>query len=346
MRVALLVPAPFDTVSGGYGYDRAVVAGLRAAGHDVDVLEIDGTHPLPDATAQASARDAWQRVAADAVPVIDGLGLPAFAALGDALAARCAVGLIHHPTALEPHHDDATRAALRDAERGLFARLARIVVTSAATAERLAAEFAVPRARIAVVVPGTADAPRSEGSGGPGCAILSVGVISPRKGHDVLLRALAKLPDLDWTLTIAGAPRDAAHAATLRALAAELGIAARVRFAGEVVDAALEALWRRTDIFALATRFEGYGMAVAEALKRGVPAAVTDGGAVGALLTPRTGVVVPVGDAAALSRALRRMIFDPALRAEMRDAAWDAGRALPDWPTQAQCFAAALAEGA
>ena len=82
-RIALLVPAPFDTVSGGYGYDRAIVAGLRAAGHDVDVLEIDGTHPLPDATAQASARDAWQRVAADAVPVIDGLGLPAFAALGD-----------------------------------------------------------------------------------------------------------------------------------------------------------------------------------------------------------------------------------------------------------------------
>ena len=131
----------------------------------------------------------------------------------------------------------------------------------------------------------------------------------------------------------------------LPALAAELGIAARVRFAGEVVDAALEALWQRADIFALATRFEGYGMAVAEALKRGVPAAVTDGGAVGALLTPRTGVVVPVGDAAALSRALRRMIFDPALRAEMRDAAWDAGRALPDWPAQAQRFAAALAEG-
>ncbi len=346
MRVALLVPAPFETVSGGYAYDRAIVAGLRANGDEVAVLELAGTHPLSDAAAQASARAAWQRVAADTVPVIDGLGLPAFARLADALAARGAVALIHHPTALEPDHDDATRDTLRATERELFGRLGRIIVTSAATAERLASEFAVPRARIAVVVPGTADAPRSEGSGGPGCMILSVGVITPRKGHDVLLRALAKLPDLDWTLTIAGAPRDTEHAAMLRMLAGELGIAPRVTFAGEVVDDALEALWRRADIFALATRFEGYGMAVAEALKRGVPVAVTDGGAVGSLLTPQTGVVTAVGDAAALSRALRRMIFDRPLREEMRAAAWLAGRALPDWNAQAHAFAAALAEGA
>ncbi len=333
MHVAFIIPAPLDAVSGGHFYDRAMVAGLRAAGHVVDVLELTDAH------------DAWQRVAPDAVPVIDGLGLPAFAPLGDALAARRVVGLIHHPTALEPDHDDAAREALRAAECRLFARLARIVVTSEATAARLVAEFAVPRERIAVVVPGTSDAPRSEGSGGPGCAILSVGVITPRKGYDVLLQALAKLPDLDWTLTIAGGARDAAHAAMLRTLAAELGIAARVRFAGEVIGETLEALWRRADLFALATRFEGYGMAVAEALKRGVPAAVTDGGAVGALLTPQTGVVTPVGDVAALSRALRRMIFDRALREEMRAAAWEAGRALPDWTAQARAFAAALVEG-
>jgi glycosyltransferase involved in cell wall biosynthesis len=345
MHVALLVPAPFTSVSGGYNYDRAVVAGLRAAGNRVDVLELSGRHPLPDAMAEASARDIWHALPAGCVPVIDGLGLPAFAALGDALAARRVVGLIHHPTALEPDHDAATRDALREAERHLFTRLARLIVTSTATAERLAADFSVPPARVAVVVPGTEDAPRSEGSGGTGCAILSVGVIAPRKGHDVLLRALARLPDLDWTLTVAGGVRDATYATMLHALAQESGIGTRVTFAGEVTGAMLEALWHRADIFALATKFEGYGMAVAEALKRGVPAAVTDGGAVGALLTPQTGVVTAVGDDAALSRALRRLIFDRALRAAMRDAAWTAGRTLPDWPAQARAFAAALAEG-
>ena len=62
--------------------------------------------------------------------------------------------------------------------------------------------------------------------------------------------------------------------ARLSPLAEEFGIASRVRFAGEVTAAALEALWREADLFALATHWEGYGMAVAEALKRGVPVAV------------------------------------------------------------------------
>jgi len=342
MRVALFVPAPFATVSGGYNYDRAIVAGLRACGHGVDVLELAGTHPLPDDAAFASALDRWAGLAADAIPVIDGLCLPAFAPLADALAARKAVGLIHHPTALEPGHDTATRDALRAAERGLMPLLARAIVTSAATGTQLAAGFGVTPERIAVVEPGTAPAPRSIGSGGPGCAILSVGVITPRKGYDVLLRALARLPDLDWTLTIAGAPRDTVHAHTLTALAEELGIAQRVTFAGEVVAEALDALWLGADLFALATHYEGYGMAIAEALKRGLPVAVTDGGAAAALVTPESGVVCMPGDDAMLARAMRRAMFDVPLRSEMAEAAWQIGQRLPDWPAQADAFATAL----
>jgi glycosyltransferase involved in cell wall biosynthesis len=343
MRIALFVPAPFDTVSGGYNYDRAIVAGLRARGHAVDVLELDGIHPLPDDAALASARQAWARLADAAVPVIDGLCLPAFAPLADALVARRAVGLIHHPTALEPGHDDATHAALRATERHLMPLLARAIVTSGATGARLVSDFGVAQERVAVVEPGTAPAPRSPGSDGSGCAILSVGVITQRKGHDVLLRALARLADLEWTLTIAGAPRDPVHAHALTVLADDLGIAPRVAFAGEVVDDALETLWQGADLFALATHFEGYGMAIAEALKRGLPVATTSGGAAGALVTPASGIVVPPGDDAALARALRRVIFDGPLRAEMADAAWQIGQGLPDWPVQAEVFAAALA---
>jgi glycosyltransferase involved in cell wall biosynthesis len=340
MQAALFVPAPFSTVSGGYNYDRAIVAGLRARGHVVDVVELDGTHPLPDDAARASARAAWATLSGDVVPIIDGLCLPAFAP-GD-IASRRTVGLIHHPTALETGHDAATRDALRSTERALMPLLARAIVTSVPTGARLTDEFGVAAERIAVVVPGTAPAPRSPGSGGPACAILSLAVITPRKGHDVLLRTLARLRDLDWTLTIAGAPRDPVHARELVALAAELGIAPRVTFAGEVVAESLEALWHGADLFALASHYEGYGMAIAEALKRGLPVATTSGVA-GNLVTADSGIVVAPGDDAAMARALRRFIFDRPLRAEMAEGAWQVGQLLPDWPTQADAFAAALA---
>ncbi|MCW3475129.1 glycosyltransferase family 4 protein [Limobrevibacterium gyesilva] len=343
MRAALIVPAPLAAISGGYSYDRRMIAGLRAAGHDAAAVELAGRHPLADANAAAAARAAWGALPADTVPVIDGLGLPAFEALAGALSARKAVGLIHHPTALETGRTEQDRDRLRAVEQLLMPRLARVIVTSESTAERLAAEFGVDPARIAVVVPGTDDAPRSPGSGGPGCEILSVGTLVPRKGHDVLLRSLARLFDLDWRLTIAGAPRDPVHARSLQALATELGVSQRVTFAGEIEDEALEALWQQADVFALATQYEGYGMAVAEALKRGLPVAVTAGGAAGALVTPQAGVVCAPGDEVTLSKSLRRLIFDVPLRHDAAGAAWKIGQTLPDWTTQARAFAAALA---
>ncbi len=343
LAIALIVPAPFDAVSGGYGYDRRIVAGLRARGHAVRVVELGGRHPLPDAAAEASA---WQAIAdlrPSEIPVIDGLGLPSFARAAEAISRAAAVGLIHHPTPLEKGLSEADAALLREKEAQLLPQLARLIATSRTTATALAA-MGIPATRIGVVEPGTDAAPRAQGSQGAGCAILSIGAAVPRKGHDLLLRALGRLTDLDWRLTIVGSlERDRSHAVALAALTRDLAIAERVSFAGEIAEDALAALWAGTDLFALATWHEGYGMAVAEALKRGIPCALTSGGAVADLLPVDAGVIAPPGDWIALSRAMRRPIFDTALRHRMSDAAFAAGARLPGWEAQADAFARELA---
>lgn len=340
MRIALLVPGPVTAISGGYGYDRRIVAELREAGHTVDVVELAGRHPVADDTARHSARAAWAALPPGTLPLIDGLGLPAF----DGIIDRTAVGLIHHPTSMEAGLATDDAAWLAELEQRMFPALAGCIVTSPTTAETLAKDFGVAAGRIASVVPGTEAAPRSPGSGGPTCRILAIGTLIPRKGHELLLRALARLFDLDWHLTIAGGAPDQVHAAHLANLAEDLSILQRVHFAGVATGEALEALWQQADVFALATEYEGYGMAIAEALKRGLPVAITKGGAAGALVPVEAGVVCEVGDLVTYSKALRRVIFDTELRAEMAQAAWQAGYSLPDWPTQGRAFADALAK--
>src|SRR4051812_42227435 len=153
MRLSLIVPAPFDTVSGGYAYDRRIVAGLREAGHAVEIVELLGSHPLADAAARDAARSAWDRLPDTARPIIDGLALPAFDGMADLLSAGNAAGIIHHPTALETGFSDNERARLLAIEKRLLPRLPRVIVTSEATGERLAADFGVEPARVRVLVP-------------------------------------------------------------------------------------------------------------------------------------------------------------------------------------------------
>ena len=316
---SFLLPSGPLAREGGGAYLRNLAAALIAAGHAAR-LSGDGDGN------------------SDGVRVIDG----AILARVPPEQVRGAVGLIHHTT---PLADPVERDALRAAERERLPLLRRVIATSELVRDRLVGECGADPARVAVVRPGVPDAPRSLGSLGPGCTVLSVGALVPRKGHAVLLRALARLFDLPWRLVIVGdATRDRACAEALRAQAQTDGIAGRIRLAGALDDGALEAEWQRADMFALVTEWEGYSAPVAEALRRGLPVAVTNGGAAAELVSPDAGVVVQPGEHEQLSKAIRRLIFDTALRADMADAAWRVGQSLPGWPAQAARFVeAALA---
>ena len=312
--------APGGTSVGGDAFIAGLAGGLASNGHQV-------------------AFGPWDAAPDGAAVVIDGLAVPDL----DPRAAGLdrAVGLVQHTTALAAVDD---KERVRAIECVVLPQLRRVVTSSGAVAERMKTEFGVAADRIAIVTPGAPDVPRAAGSAGAGlggtCAILSVGALVPRKGHDVLLRALARLQDLQWTLTIAGpADRDPATAAALAEQASQSGIADRVRFAGALADSALADAWSQADFFALATHWEGYGTAVAEALRRGLPVAVTSGGGAAELMSAATGIVSPPGDAEGFSRGLRRLIFDTALRDSIAEASYRTGQALPDWADQARRFA-------
>ncbi len=346
--IVFAVPGSLETPTGGYAYDREIVARLPRHGFRPEVLDLGEGFPFPSEAVRVRATDLLVGAAGDHPVVVDGLALGVLPEAAARLAGKRLIALVHHPLAHETGLTPAQAEALRQSERAALAHAQAVVTTSDFTARLLADEYGVPRERITAVRPGHGHAFRAERTaGGDGesttVRLLCVGSLVPRKGHDVLLAALARLPDLQWRLTIVGAGRDAATAARLRAFASASSLADRIVFAGAVSDAELQQHYADADVFVLASHFEGYGMAFADALTHGLPVVGTNGGAVAEAVPEGAGLLVPPGDVDALADALRRVIADRALREQLGVAAAKAAERLPTWDDAARDFARVIA---
>lgn len=331
LRIAFVVAGSLDQRTGGYLYDRAMVDGLRALGRTVDVHELSGSHPLADAEAHRAAEQTLPTIADADIRIIDGLALPAFAGAAERIAHPW-VALVHHPLGLETGLAPDEARALNTLETELLRLPDRIVVTSPQTVRDLAA-LEVPASRVAVVVPGTA---RAEGDPPerhhPPTRLLSVGSVTPRKGFPDLIAALAPLADRTWRLRIAGSlTRDPAEVDRVKAATASEGLEGRVELAGELPASALATLYDESDLFVFASHHEGYGMALAEALSHGLPVVSTDAGAIAETVPDTAGILVPSGDVAAMTDALRRVFDDPDTYRRLLRGAGRAALDLPTW---------------
>jgi glycosyltransferase involved in cell wall biosynthesis len=343
--VDLIVPGDIDTLTGGYIYDRRILEGLARLGWQTSVHSLPDSFPEPTADALALAAAVLAGIPDKATVIIDGLAL---AGLKDVLPHQITrlrlVALIHHPLAYETGLEPQRAMRLEAAESAALGRVHRVIVTSAWT-KRVLESFGVGGARISVVEPGTDPAPLNRPHAGEPLELLCVASLTKRKGHAVLFDALARLRDRAWHLTCAGSlTRDEALAVSLRTQVDRLGLRDRVTFLGELAPDKLGELYARADIFVLPSYMEGYGMAFAEALARGIPIVATTGGAVASTVPAAASRLVPPGDSAALAGALEQLLADANVRAALATGAAAARASLPSWEIASERFAQALLE--
>ena len=327
-----IVPGDLETLTGGYGYDRRIIAGLRARGWQVTVRSLDASFPLPSAAALEHAQRIFADLPEQALVLSDGLALGAMPQIAHAHAARLRlVALVHHPLAAERGLAPELAVELARSERLALQAVRHVIVTSAATQHALRA-LGVEPPRVSVVEPGTDAAPLARRARGATLKLLCVATLIPRKGHDLLFTALAALKPLRWHLTCIGSlTRDPETVTRLHAQLRQLDLARRVTLAGEMNAAELSQVYGDTDLFVLPTHFEGYGMVVAEALAHGLPVVSTRVGAIADLVTADAGVLVAPGDADLLRAALARVLSQPGLLDTLAAGAAAVRRSLPDW---------------
>ncbi|MFI6097985.1 glycosyltransferase family 4 protein [Lentzea sp. NPDC051213] len=292
--------------SGGNVYDLRVSA-------DLNRLPVAGDWPRPRDT--AALEQTLAGIPDGDVVLLDGLvscGVPEVV-VPHARRLRLAV-LVHLPLADETGLDPGTAALLDAKERQVLRAASAVIATSPTAARTIKKNHGLDT--VHVVVPGTDPAPLALGTDGVR-QLLCVASITPRKGHDVLVRALRKI-DHDFRLDCVGP-----HRPFLR----ELPRDDRVRFPGPLVGEALTSAYAKADLFVLASRNETYGMVVTEALAHGLPviaSAVPDAlGDGGLLFEP--------GDEDALSAALQRWFQDQDFRAALRAKALTRRAELSTW---------------
>ena len=337
-----IVPAGIDDParpSGGNAYDRRVCDGLTATGWTVRVHEVPGPWPSPDPPSLEALAAAVGAIPDSALVLLDGLvASPAPSVLVPEADRLRLVVLVHMPLAQEREEEVLSAAAS-------------VITTSAWARRALLDLYALPGDCVHVVEPGVERAELAPGTPTAG-ALLSVAAVTPGKGHDVLVDALAPLTGLNWEcLCVGSLERDPAFVGRLRRRVVAGGMDRRVRFAGPRGGADLAHSYATADVLVLPSRAETYGMVVAEALARGLPVVAADLGGVPEALGhgadgTRPGLLVPPDDAPALADALQRWLEDSDLRLRLRRAARERRESLADWTTTTSAVADVLRRAA
>ena len=343
--LVVIVPGHLNTRTGGYIYDKRIVTGLSARGWRLDLHELDDSFPEPTRAALAHAASVLRQIPAESLVLVDGLAFGAMPEQVEEASSRlCFVALIHQLLADAVGLRREVAARLRTSEQRALASARGIVVTGHASALRVA-DYGVAPDRVSIVEPGTDPSPIARGSNNGPLQLLCVAAVTRGKGHDVLVRSLAAGPHRNWHLTCAGSlDRDRVMVDELRARLRTANLIDHVTFLGELGDAALAACYDAADVFVLATLHETFGMAVAEALARGLPVVSTRTGAIPHLVGVDAGIVVEPGNVAAFTAALSRMLDDTNLRARLRAGATRVRERLPTWDLTIDRMADALTQ--
>jgi glycosyltransferase involved in cell wall biosynthesis len=324
----LVVPQGVDDpqrASGGNTYDRRLRDALADAGWEVDLVEVEGGWPWSAVRGADALARALGGLPDGALGLVDGLLASRLPSVMVPASARLRVVLlVHLPVGVDD--EDA-----RPAERQVVAAATSVVTPSAWCREWLLREYDLDAGVVHVAHPGVDPAPvvPSEGRAG---SLLTIGSLTPVKGVDLLLEALAEVRDLAWRWTCVGSTSVDPHFVTrLGQRSVEVGLADRIDVVGPLTGDVLESAYAAADLLVLPSRAETYGMVVTEALARGLPVLAHDVGGVGEALGG-AGLLVPPGG---LAPALRRWLTDAALRDDLRAAAGERRAQLTGWSVTA-----------
>jgi glycosyltransferase involved in cell wall biosynthesis len=329
MHIGFVIYGSLDTLSGGYLYDRMVVEELIRLGHEVEVIGLPSGSYLKRLWLGFSP-GLCRRLQAGRFDVLiqDELCHPSLFLVNSRLkcqdagpAAPLLVALVHHILSDEPR-PSWQNMLLSLAERRFLSSVDGFIHNSETTRRKVASLVKHNRPQVVAYPAGDRfESPASPGSPlsteiiskrarrpGP-LQLLFLGNVIPRKGLLPLLQALAGIHREVWHLSIVGGlDFDSAYTAKAIQLVRQLGLSDSVRFLGPLQEAGLVEVLKTSHVFCMPYAYEGFGIAILEAMAFGLPTIGCLNGAAGETISHGVnGFLLAEGDLAGLEPLLGQM---------------------------------------
>ena len=343
MRVGLVIYGSLETLSGGYLYDRKLVAHLRGAGDDVEIISLPWRNYAAHLTDNFSA-SLLRRMAGSRFDVLvqDELNHPSLFSLNRRLKRLTntpIVSIIHHLRSSEK------RAAWKNAfycipERAYLRSVDGFVFNSQTTRNVVENTLKESRPHVVAYPAGNRLAPQisdteivARAQAATPLNIVFLGSVIPRKNLHTLLNALAQLAPKSWQLSIIGGLNvDPEYVQRARQQITRLRLEKEVSFIGALQDEHLKVALRNAHVLALPSSYEGFGIAYLEGMGYGLPAIGGRGGAAHEIITHDVdGFLVHTDDANGLAKYLQELATDREKLIHMSLAARQRYLAHPTW---------------
>lgn len=353
MKIGLIIYGSLDTLSGGFLYDRQLVAHLRASGCQVDILSL----PWRDYPAHLRDNLRWdwaRRIAAARYDLLlqDELNHPSLFLLNlllKRISSTPIITIVHHlrssedhPARLMPLYRAVERFYLQTVDGFIYnSRTTRNIVQSLlghATPHVVAypaADHREPPPRRVIV-----NAISSRLHANRPLQLLLIGNLMTRKGLHTVLNALARLDTPSWHLHIVGSEEvDPAYSAAMHHRANTLSLTPKLTWHGRINDEAIHPLFSSSDLLVMPS-YEGFGIVFLEGMAFGLPVLAAQVGAAPEIVYPGiNGYLVPFDDDLALANYLALLESN---RVHLATLAYHARRCYEEHPKWTESMESAL----
>lgn len=348
MKIGLLISGSLDTFSGGYYYDRRLVASLQAHGHTVPVICI----PRRSYVAALTGSRSYRLPPGLDLLIQDELAHPALITANRAPHAYPLICLVHHLRSSEDHpgwlnfcYRFIERSYLRSVDGFIFNSKTTAQVVHALIGDKAPSVTACPPTdRFSCTLSQAAIASRAR-QPGP-LRLLFLGNVIPRKGLHTLLTAISGLPAGSVCLDVVGSLKaDPGYARRIRSQSAGIAPRAAVRFHGILDDDSLQAQLAQAHVMVVPSSYEGFGIVYLEGMAFGLPAIGTTAGGAGEVIIPaENGYMIAPADAVTLAAHLMALLLNRTLLTQLSLHALESYQRWQPWEQTAESISEYLSE--